>query len=146
MTLADSLKPALRRIRSIPGILGLRPYRIFVRKSQRNGDFFVEGDLSFTEVEITNNNQPPKVKQLNDEQLAIANLSQGAIEVGPITPAWTDGGISLDDVSKTSINSQIRFKVVSPQFPDGAFYSLHSLKTDRSMHYLITLFPEGDID
>jgi len=141
MALADDLKPLLRVIRAIPGQLGLRPHRVYLRRGAMLGSSF-GGDVWPTDTEIVEgDNQPPKVRQLNDERLALGGLAQGSLEIGPITTPHGDVGITMDDLKGAELGQyDTLFLLISGPHGD-AVYAVKGLTVDRSMHWKIIASP-----
>ena len=142
MTLADDLKPLLAEIRSIPGQLGLRPRTVSVVLKSYSGAVTGEGlDLETVTAITEANGQPPKVRLLDDEELAVGALSKGTIEVGPMTTDFTGGGTSIATLTQPDAdNGDVRlFRVTGPQGTTD--YALDSVTDDRALHYTIRLKP-----
>jgi len=144
VTLADDLKPLLSTIRSIPGQLGLRPYTVAIVLKEYGGDTPGDGIEQETVTEITEaNGQPPKVRFLTDEELAVGGLGSGSVKVGPITPSNLSGGVSWAALTQTeAANNTVRaYRLTGPQFPDGADFMLVGSDSGRALHYTLTLAP-----
>lgn len=144
MTLADDLKPLVHSIRSIPGELGLRPYTVSVTVRAGLGQHNIESTGSETTTAITEGNgQPPKVRFLSDEDRAFDALPAGSVEVGPITPEHATGGISFATLTGQGAadHTLLHYTLTGPQFPSGAKYRLIGSRSDRALHYKLTLAP-----
>jgi hypothetical protein len=136
MALADDLKPIIDEIRGIPGSLGLRPNRVYLVRAVWSGEHTGELDETQDLTEITvGDSQPPKVKIISDEQKALGQLADGSIEIGPITPTYTGGGIAVSSLYARSLNrgETLHVKVVGPAGTN--YYRITEVMTDRAMHY-----------
>lgn len=145
MSKVDRYRRIAERTRRIPGEHGLRPYRVFVVNASRSGAYGLEGTLTETETELLESGQPPKVRQLRTEELALNNMGAGGIEVGPITPTHSSGGIDFGAITEATASTMFRFRVVSPGSADGVYFRLFSANDDRALHYTLTLYPEGNV-
>jgi hypothetical protein len=150
MAIADDLKPLLTSIRAIPGQFGLRPYTVSAVIRAYSGTYAGEGTKTDTTVAITEaNGQPPKVRFLNDEELALGdNLGKGTIEVGPITPDHTGGGTTIAALTGGSAiaGDIVHFVITGPEYPNGARFRLVGVSSDRALHYKVRLAPvDGNV-
>lgn len=144
MALADDLLPVIDAIRAIPGQLGLRPNRVYLLDGSWDGSHTGEGVEVQTETELTvGDSQPPKVRLLSDEIIAMGELAAGSLEIGPITPSYTGGGVSSATLLAQSVarGDTRTLKVVGPA--GTAHYRVTSVKTDRAMHYTVRAEPVG---
>jgi hypothetical protein len=144
-TIADSLRGLANDIRAIPGQFGIRPYTISVTTRTRSGTYGLQGGAANSTTAITEaDGQPPKVRWLNDEEIALGSLPRGAVRVGPITPSHTGGGgadfatITGQDNDETEI---LYYTLTGPDFPNGAKYKLSQAHSDRALHYTLVLTP-----
>jgi hypothetical protein len=146
LSLADDLKPLLFEARSIAGTLGLRPHSVSIVIASTSGTYTGDGTRTETETAITEaSNQPPKVRWLKDEELALGNLSAGTIEVGPITPSNGTIGTLLATLSGADLtDGQVRFlRITGPQHPNGADYTITRVNGDKALRYSIQGTPVG---
>lgn len=154
MTTADSLKPLLHSIRAIPGQMGLRPHRAFVRIETWSGSRVGEGTRQVEETEIIEGDgYPPKIRWLKNDEIAVGNLSDGSAVVGPITPQFTrlDGTLGGFDASLLRVpfaqTATLHIRIVGPQHPDdgsdviGALYKIVSTEQHRAMQLKLTISP-----
>ena len=141
MALADDLKPVIDSIRAIPGQLGLRPNRVFLVEGSWSGDYTGELNEVRDTTELLVGDQPPKVRRLNDEQLAVGELAEGAIEVGPVTPSYTGGGVSVADLIGSALTNgeTLILRLVGPE--GTTHYRITKRFFDRAMHYKIQAEP-----
>jgi len=145
MSLADDLKPLARGIRGIPGQLGLRPHRVFLVTGLWSGGEVGKGHFVPDELELLEGDSagayPPKVRQLNDERLALANLASGSLEIGPITTnAVTANALrGVDLFDKQTLHVRV-------QGPTGTVrYRIAKAKLDRAIHWILTVEPFGNV-
>lgn len=146
MTLAAGLRKLAYSVRAIPGQLGVRPHRVSVLKRSWSGSHVGDGDRTDVETDIVEaGGQPPKVRWLSDEELAVGSLNPGTVEIGPITPAFPGGGTRLGtlDGSELAAGNVRHIWIVGPQHPRGAAYKVTKLTLDRALHYTIQATPAG---
>ena len=144
MTLADDLLPVIDGIRAIPGQLGLRPNRVYLVATEWDGAYTGEGEATEDADEITvGSGQPPKVRQLNDEQLAMGQLAAGAIEIGPVTPSYSGGGVSAAVLLAQAVaaGDTRHVRVVGPA--GIAVYRVTSVTTHRALNFMFRCEPAG---
>jgi hypothetical protein len=146
MTLADSLKPLVSSIRAIPAQLGLRPYSASIVTGINLGAHTGDQVGAYEEIPITESGGvPPRIRQLSDEELALANLGAGLWKVGPFTPDFTTGGTAIADMLGTSLDTgDTRYvKLTGPAYPNGAFFRVVKVGHDHAMHYDLTIAPSS---
>lgn len=142
MTLADSLKPSLRAIRAIPGELGLRPHRAYLRRKTFPGENDLQLTVSITETELVEgNSQPPKIRQLGDERRALSGLAAGSVEIGPCTTSGTDGGVTFGELLGSALASDELLQVRISGPIGEMVYAIKGATLDRAMHYRIVCEP-----
>lgn len=142
MPFVPDFLPNLDEIRAIPGaVLGLRPYRVFlVRRANVHASFV--GERYETETEITvGSGQPPKVRQLSAEDMALGGYAASAFRVGPFTPTFTGGGVDLSALlSDYQDNDRGKVKLTGGEFgDDGALFAIKRREQDRSMSHFLTV-------
>jgi hypothetical protein len=139
----DDMRALCYSVRSLPGgLFDMRPYSVAVRVTTWSGSHPGDGTETATSTAITEaNGQPPKVRFLNDEEIALGGLPSGSVEVGPITPDFPGGGTALSTLAPASPASTVHYILTGPEFPTGAVFERASVRTDRAFHYLITLKP-----
>ena len=147
MALADTLKPILYSVRSIPGQLGLRPYSVAILSTTYSGAHTGRGDAIIESTAITEaNGQPPKVRQLDTEELALGGLGKGSLRIGPITPGHTGGGTLIETLKPCLIAGQTLHVIVTgPEYPNGAKFAIKDVQTDRALHYTLTVEPVSEL-
>lgn len=145
MGFRDEIRQLAYELRAIPGReFEIRPYTVSVTIRSWTGDVPGEGSTTVTTTPITEaDGQPPKVRFLNDEQIALGGLSKGSIEVGPITPDFPGGGTTWATLSGGGADPGESFYYVltGPEFPNGARFLFAGGKTDRAFRYMVTLTP-----
>lgn len=153
MSLRDSLLPRIDKIRDIPGRLGLRLFRVFVRTtdaaltSGQNADFG-EGTVTHTETELlTSGGYPPHVKSLSTQEVvASAGLYVDEdLRVGPLTPDYTVGGISVADLDPSvTPNRVLAIRVTGPGYPiAGALFRVQAREFNAPFHYSLVIRKSG---
>jgi hypothetical protein len=142
-TLAESLRPLVNGIRAIPGQLGLRPYSVAIVVGTWAGAYVGRDSKTETAVAITEaNGQPPKVRFLNAEEIAVGGLQKGSCAVGPITPAFPGGGTLFASLKPALTNGQtVHARIIGPEFPDGGLFKVTAFDTDHAIHYMLTCEP-----
>lgn len=140
MAFADSIKPLLRSVRAIPGQFGLRKHRVYLRTRTGAYEFGQNNETTETEL-VEGDNQPPKVEQLGDEALALNQLAQGSLRIGPITTPDGLIGLSEDAVKGAGLQDYetLAVRVVGPM--GDSLYSIKSRKMDKAMHWILTVEP-----
>jgi hypothetical protein len=91
---------------------------------------------------VEGNGQNPRVRTLTDEQLTLAGLPKGTLEVGPITPAFAGGGtdVALLRGDELVQGATRHFRCRGGAAPaGGALYTLVSLRTDRALRYILQI-------
>lgn len=142
MSLADSLKPLLSSVRSIPGQLGLRPHTVEVLLGTWSGAQTGEGAESISTVSITENGQPPKIRRLKPEERALDDLPEGSVEIGPVTPDFAGGGFDLQTIRVRIKGATLHFRITGPDPPQGsAVYRVTQAHADFALHYTFVCVP-----
>lgn len=147
MALSAQRRERYRRIaaraRRIPGEHGLRPYTVAIVVGTWSGKY-VGGGAKYEQLEqITEcSGQPPKVRFLSEEAIALANLNKGSVTIGPITPPYASGGTALSDLAPAVHARQtVHVQLVGPAYPEGAKFAVKEIKTDRALHWMLTCEP-----
>lgn len=147
MTLRDALLPAIAAIRSIPGQLGIRPYTVAIIRGTWSGTNTGRGTSIDEQWPITEGNgQPPKVRELGTEELALGNLGKGAIRIGPITPGFPGGGNPLELLKPCVTAGQtVHVVLTGPEYPNGAKFLVKDVKTDMALHWTLVCEPVSEM-
>jgi hypothetical protein len=143
----DRLRRIADRVRAIPGRrFGLRPYTVAVRVRSSSGTYVGEGTLTTSTTDIlVGGDQPPKVRFLSEEQLALGGFAKGSVEVGPVTPNYPTGGMMIASLMATAATAgqEVHFILTGPLYPSGGNFVLQKTGTDRALRYMLTLSPVG---
>jgi hypothetical protein len=144
----DRYRHIAARARRIPGQHGLRPYTVAIVVGAWSGSYIGRGDKTDTVVAITEaGGQSPKVRFLNEEQLALsastgAGLGKGACTIGPITPDFAGGGTSLAELAPAVAAQQtVHVLLTGPAYPSGAKFLVKDVKTDHALHWTLVCEP-----
>ena len=148
MPTAAERRDRYRRIayskRNLPGKHGLREFRVFLQSGSWSGDRTGEGGEVTSEVELLENGYPPKVRDLDDEAIALGQLDKGSKRIGPITPLHSTGGTDIDDILGTalSVGETLKVRITGP---DGeAFFLVEKKSFDRALHWMLDVSPVGN--
>jgi len=146
MTLADRLKPLTHRCRAIPGRLGLRPYTVAIVTGSWNGSNTGRGAPSVRSYPVTEaNGQPPKVRVMSTEELALTGLGKGSMKIGPMTPPFAGGGSPLIALrAALEAGETMHVLLTGPDFPSGARFTIKSWNADHALHETLTVSPEQE--
>lgn len=147
MGFGNRARTILRKARSIPARYDLRPHRVFLVNTIWTGDDVTaagDGNRSETEVEILENGKPPKVRQVKDERMALSDLQDGSLEIGPITTPSEDVGITLAQLRGDDMRNleQLHIRIEGPL---KGKYTIAQLHLDRGYHWRITVEPKGRV-
>ena len=139
MSLADSLRAILPGIRAIPGSLGIRPHSVAVVVSTWSGANVGSGTKTEVSTAITEDGQPPKVRWLNGEELAVGGLASGTVEVGPITST----AAALAALRPTLTDAQsIHLRITGPNTAaSGDLYTITDFQGQRALHFMVQAKP-----
>lgn len=144
MSAADAYRAICFQARAIPGQFGLRPHTVEVGIGSWSGTGTGGGHGTTTWVTIAESGGfPPKVRQLKGDEIAIGNLADGAVRIGPITPDFPGGGTSVAVIMAEAIaTGQTRhLRITGPMHPNGALYAIKSTDFTAALHYFITAEP-----
>ena len=147
MTLRDQLLPLINGVRAIPGQLGIRQYSVSILVTSWSGANTGRGtsiDELFPVTEA--NGQPPKVRQLNTEELALGGLGKGSLRIGPITPGFAGGGNAIDRFKpELAAGQTMHVMVTGPEYPNGAKFALKSFNSDHALHFTMDVEPVSEL-
>ena len=146
-TFADSLRELAYNARAIPGQLGIRPNSVAIVRGTWSGTNTGRGDEIGELWPITEaNGQPPKVREINTEELALGNLGKGSLKIGPITPDFPGGGTALADLQPcVNAGQTVHVIVTGPAYPNGAKFVIKSVNADRALHWTLTVEPVSEL-
>jgi hypothetical protein len=130
------------RARRIPGEHGLRPWRVFAAVGTWSGSgHFGDGERADTEVELLESGQPPKVRQVSAEQVALdSGLQSGDWFVGPVTPEVGTPWATLAGQSTVSGES-FRLRLVHDETGDDMQCVVVATTSDRALQTIFTVRP-----
>lgn len=143
MSLVTELRKTLYAARSIAGRLGFRVHTVGLLRryalGQHTGDVDVSDIVPITEQD----GYPPKTVWLNDEALALAGLAKGAVDIGPVTPAFSGGGtdLALLDARNLETGDALYVLITGPNHPDGAVYRVADITAHKALNYRIRALP-----
>ena len=117
MALRDDLLPLIDTVRSIPGVLGLHRFQVWVRKTVYAGSRIGEGAFSITETRLLVGGQDPHVKELKSQDIAAgADDLQGVeYEIGPFTPNYP--ALSVLDPAQDGQPTVVTYLLKGPGLP-----------------------------
>jgi len=144
VTLAESLRPALTQARSIAGTLGLRPHAVELVTVSSSGSHVGDGTVTRDATPITEaNGQPPKVRWLSNEEIAVGQLPSGSIEIGPITHAFAFGGTDIASLDGSQLQAMQgrQLRITGPQHPHGARYEITNVNAESALHITLQAKP-----
>ncbi|HEU4544360.1 MAG TPA: hypothetical protein VFR23_24730 [Jiangellaceae bacterium] len=145
MTLADDLLPVVYDGRSLAGEFGFRPYTVHVITTLEVGTHTGDAGHNETTTQITESGgQNPKVRWLNDEEIAVGGYpGKGVVEVGPITPAFATGGTELSLLTGDDLQRRdtIQLEIRGPKHPNGSRYRIIDVNSERPLRYMIRARP-----
>lgn len=156
-TLQSCFRELATCVRGMASTFGVRPYRVYIETVTWTGAKRGQGAASVTTNEITEgpDNTPPKITWEDDIEVAFNDLSSGSVEIGPITPDYSDaegiqlGGTKLSVLSPTPVdrNSTVRVKLVGPKHPDGVYFRISALDHHKGYTYMLTVMraSEGSV-
>ncbi len=136
MSFASDILPDLKAIRTIPDDMGMRPHTVSIVTGDWSGVHVGDGSLAAVTVPIT---PTPKVRWMNDEQIALSGLPKGSAIIGPITPSFP-AFASLVGFG-LSTHQTLHLRITGPQHPNGAIYRVTEAKAERSLRYMLTAQP-----
>ncbi len=129
------------RYRRIPGELGLRPWRVFALVGAWSGTDAGEGTRTDTETELLEHGQPPKVRQVKADQVALdTGLQNGDYVIGPVTPVV---GTAWDAIvgSNAAANQAFQFRITNSETGDDHRCVLVTITSDHALNTMITVRP-----
>jgi len=143
MTPRDRLRRIAHRARAIPNRYGLRPYTVSVVVTTWPGANTGRGTESRVATPITEaGGAPPKVRELNAEELALNNMGSGSVRVGPITPSFPGGGTDISVIKPLLTAGQtVHLLLEGPGFPARGYYEIKDVQTDHGLHWTIIASP-----
>lgn len=144
MTLAEDMLSVVYEGRSLAGEEGFRVHSVALVEVLTSGQHPGTGTEDALVTPITEaNSQPPKVRWLKDEEIAVGGLGPGMVEVGPITPLFDGGGTDLTRLQGAELqtNDRLFLLITGPKHPNGAYYRITDLQCERALRYMIRAAP-----
>lgn len=127
MSFRTRLLPVFEQLRGkIPGALDLRPYSVTVRVRTWTGARPGIGTYTDADTVLMNAGVNPRVQVISTKDVIASGgrYAAGDFRIGPLTPAYTSGGTSLDviDPPRATTAREVFFILSGPGFPpEGAF-------------------------
>jgi len=139
MSFRDSIRQLAHSVRAIPGQLGMRPYTVQVVSAVWSGAERGQGTETVTTTAITEaDGQPPKVRQLNSEEIAVGGYAEGTWEIGPITPDFPGGGTLISTLQPDPAdNTLVHIVLTGPAYPDGQRCQVKGVTDHRAFQYML---------
>lgn len=133
----------LHKFRGITGKKGFRVHTATIVSESYVGPHTGESSANIDETPLVEGaGQPPKVRWLKDDEIALGNLAGGTIEIGPITPAFSGGGTDLAVIAGQLDRGATRYvRITGPKHPDGASYRIIEIRAERALRYIIRAVP-----
>ena len=141
MTLADDLISVARNARGIAGSLGFRVHTVAVLVQYFAGQHVGEEHQGDALTPVTEaNGQPPRVRSLTTEEIALGNFPAGSLSIGPITPAFPGGGTPDALLAGKLPENATRYVVLTgPMFPDGAKLTIERVTADKPLRRMLVV-------
>jgi len=143
----NSLRKLFYQVRAIPNKLELRPYRVYIVTTTSSGAELGEGTVIPSVVEITeSDNAPPRVEQLNSEEMALGGYSEDTFRVGPVTPDFPGGGTLLSVLAPnpTGSNPTVRVRLDGPRWPSGGHFEIKEVRHAKTFGYVLIVSKTAD--
>ena len=150
-TVAESILPALELARSQAGVIGWHIHSVDLVVSTWSGAHTGDGTETTTTTNLLEHGENPRVRWLNNEELALANLESGSCKVGPMTPYWVDaatgtsGGTALSWFGADATAGQtVHLLITGIKHPEGAVYRVQDVSQERPTKIELTCVPVGN--
>lgn len=147
MTFATAIRPALARARAIAGRMGLRPVpHVWIVQVEWSGAYPGDGTRTESLFELLQDGQPPKVRDLRGDEIAMGMGPAGSIKIGPITPGCMAGGALLSDLQPTlDAGEGLSLKLVDPS-GETLYLRIDGVEDKSALHYYLSASPltKGD--
>jgi hypothetical protein len=143
----DRFRKVAWNYRHIRGDYGLATHTVEVGLATWSGTHTGDGTETITWTPIVEaSGQPPKVRWLTTEEIAVGALQRGSVRIGPITPDFSGGGTSAATLlANAATTGQTRYvRIVGPTHPDGARYLIQNTDFGAALHYFITAEPVSE--
>jgi hypothetical protein len=122
----------------IPGIYGVRPWKVYFRTTSSSGTHTGDGTLTTTEVEVLENGWPPKVREDTSDLVMRSDdaVDVAVFEIGPMTQvvgtpwATIDGDTVLD-------GEQYQIRLEHVETGESILTRIEHVQKDRGLHTTI---------
>lgn len=141
-TLVEDLLPLAYELRGLSGEFGMNLHSVELVSSSWTGTHTGDGTRSDYYFQLLEGGQNPGVRWLNDEELTMAGLSAGAIEVSPLTPDH-EGLERLAELRGDNmvVKDTRRLLITGPKHPTGALYRITELQAHDPLRYILKASP-----
>lgn len=123
MSFRTDILEAVEDVRSVPGELDIRQYRVFVSVQTWSGARPGLGTATTTETELLVSGHPPRVKPMTTKDVVASGglYTASDLKVGPFTPPNAKGGTDPSIYNPNTSNSPtaITFRVSGPGLPSA---------------------------
>lgn len=124
MSLVSDLLPMIDELRGLPGELGARPFTsVRIRTRTWSGVRVGDGTSSDVFVALETGGQPAGVKNLSSREVytSAGRYTDADFRVGPLTPAFTGGGYTAEQLepSTGARNVERHVVLIGPGEPSG---------------------------
>ena len=142
---ADDMRGLADDIRAIPGALGLYEHAVTLLWDTWTGDQPGQGTVTEQATALLVGGQNPKVRWLSEKEIAIGGLPSGTIEIGPLTPGHSAGGMDIASLLGTAkAQGDLRLvHIIGPRLPAGARHRVSQVKLDRALRVILQVDPSG---
>jgi hypothetical protein len=143
-TRRNNYRALVERIRNkYPGDHGLREFRVFIKSASWSGAYPGRGTETDSETELLEGEYGPKLRFLSNEELAVGQLENRSVEIGPITPEHTTGGTALTTIQPIlDAGDTLHLRITGPGFSTaGDIYAVTRMDTDRALRFMIQAKP-----
>jgi hypothetical protein len=122
----------------MPSIYGVRQWRVFLRAVTSSGSHTGDGDVTYVETEILQNQHPPKVREQNSETALFSGDSADVANytIGPLTQVvGTPWAVLLGD--GVSSGEQWQLRLLHAETGESIICRIYHVTTDRALHTII---------
>lgn len=144
-TFRDGLRALADSVRGIAGEFGLNEHSAELLLESWSGEQPGQGTVTTQAIPLTVGSKNPKIRWLNQKEIAVSGMPVGTVEIGPLTPQCRTGGIDLRDVLGTALaQGETRLiRITGPRVPDGPRFAVSSIAADRAYRLTIQAIPAG---
>lgn len=135
------------KYRHLPGDFGLREHIVVLLQTVYSGAQTGEATKTETQVQLLEKDgRNPKVRWLNEEEIALGSLAGGSIKIGPITPDFSIGGTPMSSLRASTLAAKGTFHllVTGPMHPNTVKYKLTAVEGHQALHRYIVGEPVSD--